>query len=147
MLKHILVPLDGSAFAAQALPLALQLAVRAKAELTLLWATAPSIDDYLREFPVEADLRRQMREQAVQAYARVAGGLPRDSVPLLTVVTLGDVSATIAREAADRQAGLIVMATHGYTGLQRWRLGSVADELLRRTTAPLLLLRGAAHPN
>jgi len=147
MLKRILVPLDGTPFASQALPLAIELATRAHAGLTLLWVTAPSIDDYIREFPSEANLRRHLREQAVQAYAQVASGLSSDPLPLTTAIALGEPSTTIAHEAALRHIGLIVMATHGYTGLQRWRLGSVADELLRRTSAPLLLVRGQPNVN
>jgi nucleotide-binding universal stress UspA family protein len=147
MLKYILVPLDGTPFASQALPLAIELAARAHAGLTLLWVAAPSIDDYMREFPSEANLRRHLREQAVHAYSQVASNVSIDSLPLTTVIALGEPSMTIAHEAALRQIGLIVMATHGYTGLQRWRMGSVADELLRCTTAPLLLVRGQPNPN
>jgi nucleotide-binding universal stress UspA family protein len=144
MLARILVPLDGSAFASQALPLAIELAARAQAELTLVWVAAPSIDAYMRGFPTEADLRRLLREQVVRAYAAVAGGIPKEPVPITTAVALGPTAETIAEEAGRRRAGLIVMATHGYTGLQRWRLGSVADVLLRLTPTPLLLVRGQA---
>ncbi len=143
-LGRILVPLDGSAFASQALPLAIELAARAQAELTLLWVVAPSIDEYMRDFPTEAELRRVLRKQVIRAYASVTSGIPQQPIPLTTVVTLGSTAETIAEEAGRRRTGLIVMATHGYTGLQRWRLGSVADALLRLTPTPLLLVRAQA---
>jgi nucleotide-binding universal stress UspA family protein len=142
ILSHILVPLDGSAFASQALPLAIELAVRTRAELTLLWVVAPSIDEYIRAFPAEADLRRTLQDQAVRAFASVTGGIPQQPLPITTAVTIGPTAETIAEEAGRRRAGLIVMATHGYIGLQRWRLGSVADALLHLTTIPLILVRG-----
>ena len=142
MLTRILVPLDGSAFASQALPLAIELARGAQAELTLVWVAAASIDAYMRGYPSEADLRRLLREQVLRAYAAVAGGIPKEPVPSTAAIVLGPTAETIAEEARRRRAGLIVMATHGYTGLQRWRLGSVADALLRLTPTPLLLVRG-----
>ena len=142
MLRHVLVPLDGSAFASQALPFAIELAARMQAKLTLLWVAAPSIDEYMRAFPAEADLRRTLHDQAVRAYASIAGEISKESALLTTAVTLGPTAETIAEEAERRHAGLIVMATHGYTGLQRWRLGSVADALLRLTPIPLILVRG-----
>jgi nucleotide-binding universal stress UspA family protein len=142
MLKHILVPLDGSDFASQALPLAIQIAARTHAEITLLWVAAPSLDVYMRDFPSQADLQRTLHNQAVRAYMWVAGGISMQPGPLTTAITLGPPAETIAEEAERRRAGLIVMATHGYTGLQRWRLGSVADALLRLTPTPLILVRG-----
>jgi nucleotide-binding universal stress UspA family protein len=142
MLRHILVPLDGSDFASQALPLAIQIAARTQAEITLLWVAAPSLDAYMRDFPSQADLQRTLHNQAVRAYMWVAGGISSQPGPLTTAITLGPTAETIAEEAERRRAGLIVMATHGYTGLRRWRLGSVADALLRLTPTPLILVRG-----
>jgi nucleotide-binding universal stress UspA family protein len=141
---RILVPLDGSAFANQALPYAIELATRLHAELTLLWVVAPSIEEYLGSFPAEADLRRLVHDQTINADGSIACGTSKEPVPLTTAVTLGPTAETIAEEAERRRAGLIVMATHGYTGLQRWRLGSVADTLLHLTPTPLLLVRGQA---
>jgi nucleotide-binding universal stress UspA family protein len=47
---------------------------------------------------------------------------------------------------AERTSGtMIVMATHGYSGLKRWALGSVADKILHATTTPLLLVRAQPH--
>jgi nucleotide-binding universal stress UspA family protein len=126
MLRHILVPLDGSAFASQALPLAIELAARTQAMLTLLWVAAPSIDEYMRDFPTEADLRRTLSAQAAEAYTALAGDIPKQPVPTTTAVVLGPTAETIAEEAERRHAGLIVMATHGYSGLQRWLLGSAS---------------------
>jgi nucleotide-binding universal stress UspA family protein len=143
-LVRILVPLDGSAFASQALVLAIELAARAQAELTLLWVAAPSIEEYMGSFPTAAELRQVLRDEAARAFAAVGYGLPREPVPLTTAISLGPTAETIAEEARRRRADLIVMATHGYTGLERWRLGSVADTLLHLTPTPLVLVRGQA---
>ena len=62
-----------------------------------------------------------------------------------TVVAVGPTAQTIAEEAEHRHADLIVMATHGYTGIERWQLGSIADQVLHATTTPLLLVRSQRH--
>jgi nucleotide-binding universal stress UspA family protein len=145
-IARVLVPLDGSAFAAQALPLAVEVAARAGAALTLVWVVASSIDTYMDAFPAASDPRQAFREQATRAYAASAGATPGAPAPIDTVLALGPTAEAIAEEARRLHADLIVMATHGYTGLRRWRLGSVADTLLRLTAAPLLLVRGRDGP-
>ena len=141
-LKRILVPLDGSALAQQALPLAIKLAIKlAPAQLFVLQVAAPSIDAYLRDYPVAADLGRALRDQVQQTFDMVAGDLDPQAIQLTTAIALGSPAQAIAEEVAQRQIDLLVMATHAYTGLRRWRLGSVAAELLDTTTIPLLLLR------
>jgi nucleotide-binding universal stress UspA family protein len=141
LLRRILVPLDGSALAQQALPLALELAVRAQAELLLLQVVAASMDEFLRTVPVADDVRGALYDQALQAFGALGSELPQQQVQLATAVALGPTAQAIALEASRRNVDLIVMATHGYSGLQRWRLGSVADSLLQTSTTPLLLVR------
>jgi nucleotide-binding universal stress UspA family protein len=68
-----LVLLDGSALARLALPLALELAALAHAELIVLQAVAPSIDAKLRDYPARADPRRALHDQAQQAFDGFAG--------------------------------------------------------------------------
>jgi nucleotide-binding universal stress UspA family protein len=141
-LKRILVPLDGSALARRALPLAIELAALAHAELILLQVVAPSLDAYLRDFPVAADLRGAIHDQVQTAFDGAASAVERQSMRLTTAIALGSPAEAVAEEASRRQIDLIVMATHGYTGLQRWRLGSVADAVLHLTPTPLILVRG-----
>jgi nucleotide-binding universal stress UspA family protein len=142
-LARILVPLDSSALARLALPIAIELAAHAQAELILLWVVAPSIEAYLRAFPAEADAHRALHDQAAEALATFPNRMPAPTVRMTTAVGIGSPAQAIAEEAARRHADLIVMATHGYTGLQRWRLGSVANTVLHATPTPLLLVRGA----
>jgi nucleotide-binding universal stress UspA family protein len=58
-----------------------------------------------------------------------------------TQVVQGHAAEVLVDEAARRGVDLIVMATHGYSGLKRWALGSVADKVLQATITPLLLVR------
>jgi nucleotide-binding universal stress UspA family protein len=140
-LRRILVPLDGSDLSQQALPLAISLAARAQAELILLWIVAPSIDAYLRAFPTESDARQALHHHMVDALAASANTLSAQEVQVTTSVGIGMPAQAIAEEAEWRRVDLIVMASHGYVGLQRWRRGSVADGVLHATTTPLLLVR------
>jgi nucleotide-binding universal stress UspA family protein len=143
-IKRILVPLDGSELARQALPIAIELAICARAELVLLYVAARSIEDYLHTFPVATDLQQLLQEQVDRAVCEL-DDKPGQSVQVSTVVAVGPTAQTIADEAEHRHADLIVMATHGYTGIERWQLGSIADQVLHTTTTPLLLVRAQRH--
>jgi nucleotide-binding universal stress UspA family protein len=105
---------------------------------------APSIEEFMRVFPADADARGMLHDQLTEALAASDGDLPIPAVRITTVVGIGTPAQGIAEEAARRRVDLIMMATHGYIGLQRWRLGSVADALLHTTTTPLLLVRSQA---
>jgi len=146
-IKRIMVPLDGSALARQALPLAADLARSARAELLLLQAVAPVIEDYAGFSPREGlmmqygEVLAALRHQAASDLDALADELRRHDVTVTTHMVNGHAAEVIVDEAAQRGVDLIVMATHGYTGLRRWTLGSVADKVLRATTTPLILVR------
>lgn len=139
MVRTILVPLDGSPLAERALPYAEAIARHAHMTLLLVrMLTLPSSATALIGPPGTclAEAEAYLDEQA----DRLAGrGLTAD-----TRVIYGDAAAGIIQETASRGAELIVMATHGRTGLGRLVFGSVAEEVLRQTTAPLLLVRAWA---
>jgi nucleotide-binding universal stress UspA family protein len=56
----------------------------------------------------------------------------------------GHTAEAIIDEAARQSVNLVVIATHGYSGLKRWALGSVTDKVLHAATTPLLLVRASA---
>src|SRR5262249_5848252 len=61
-----------------------------------------------------------------------------------TMVKNGPAAEVIVDEAEQCEADLIVMATHGYSGIKRWALGSVAHKVLHGVTTPILLVRAQA---
>jgi nucleotide-binding universal stress UspA family protein len=132
MPSTILVPLDGSVLAEQALSLAGQLGGAAAAGLVLVRVSA---DEHHQD---DADVRNYLR------YA--AGRLNYSGVPVETVVAYGDAPTEILRVARQHAAELIVISTHGHSGPGRWLYGSVADEVLRRAEIPVVLLPPAAAP-
>lgn len=148
--KRILVPLDGSDQARQALPLAIELATATRAELILLEAIAPTIETAASFRPLGGPIPRYgeilelLRSQATNDLETLAAQLRDEGLRVKTVVMHGPAAEVIVDEAALREADLIVMATHGYSGLKRLALGSVAERVLHTATMPLVLVRAHA---
>lgn len=95
------------------------------------------------DVPLYSDSRReQLRSDAQTQLQRLAGGLP---LPCEAVVVEGNVADEIARLAEDRGAGLVIVATHGASGVKRLVLGSVTERLIRIAPCPLLVLSAAAQ--
>lgn len=146
--KRIMVPLDGSTLARQALPCAIELATCAHAELLLLRAIPPLVlENYSfgplggQPMPLYTDeARTEMHNQALQEMDAVAGELRHYDLPIISHVVNGYPAEVIVDEAEQHHIDLIVMATHGYSGIQRWALGSVADKVLHATKTPLVLI-------
>jgi nucleotide-binding universal stress UspA family protein len=145
-ISRIMVPLDGSALARQALPLATELARSAHAELLLLQAITPAIADYPsvpardERIPQLGRARAALRHQAASTLDALAAELRTHGVDTRTRVVNGHAAEVLEDQAAHCDVDLIVMATHGYGGLRRWALGSVADTVLHTTTTPLVLV-------
>jgi nucleotide-binding universal stress UspA family protein len=142
-LNRILIPLDGSTLAESALTPAMELAGPAGATLLLVRAAeahvVPAAD------PVEAQVK-VVRE--AEAYLEsVAERLRRQGAHAVEPsVWYGPAPASIVDAARLRAADLIVMTTHGRSGLGRLIVGSVAESVLRGTTTPILLLRAPGAP-
>lgn len=143
-IKRILIPLDGSEFARQALPLAIELAARGGAELIVLQVAARSIEEYLQAVPAATDARQLLYDQIELAFGALASEMRQQPVHVSITIAVGPVAQAIVDDAAQYHADLIVMATHGYTGIKRWKLGSVADKVLHATTTPVLLVRASS---
>jgi nucleotide-binding universal stress UspA family protein len=149
-IKRILVPLDGSAFAEQVLPLATELATCANAQLILLEAIAPTIETLAGFRPVGRPIARYgetmelLHWHAQQNLGALAEQLRMRGLRVKTTIVNGHAAEVIVDEATRRGVDLIVMATHGYSGLKRWALGSVAQKVLHTATMPLVLVRAQA---
>ena len=139
-LRKILVPLDGSALAEMAIPTAVQLAKEQGATVTLVRAAAES---WIHgEELVHAQIK--VVHEAEGYLADVAGRLRAAGYDAVeTSVYYGTPATSIIDAAKWRHADLIVMTSHGRSGLGRLMLGSVAESVLRGTTTPILLLRAA----
>ncbi|MFB3777270.1 MAG: universal stress protein [Bryobacteraceae bacterium] len=144
-LSNILCPVDFSDLSARALRYAAMLARLSGARLTVVYAHSFSAPSYFTTGKLE-DLERQFRESLHEAEAELqrfaqkeTGGLPVDA----RIVEAHPVDA-IKKTAAEIDADLIVMGTHGRSGLNRLMLGSVAEGVLRESLVPVLTVRGEA---
>lgn len=145
MYRSILVPLDGSTFAEHALPLAVNIARRAKAALELVYVHAPMAVVSPESFPVLDDVFLRELKTKERAYLdgvtqRLAG---LSGVTVNQTVLEGPIAATIHKHAFDKGISLVVMTTHARSAVGRLWLGSVADALVRELPMPLLLVRPA----
>jgi nucleotide-binding universal stress UspA family protein len=150
MFRSLLVPLDRSEFAEEALPLALSIARRAHAGLELvkvhsLYALEDSHASRLR-FEPELDAAYRKEEQLyLDAIAKRL--MATSTLAVTTKVLSGSavqpvtVADSILDHARTSKNDLIVIATHGRGTLGRLGIGSVADELVRRARVPVLLVR------
>jgi nucleotide-binding universal stress UspA family protein len=142
-MKKILIPLDGSALAEGAIAKAVELAGDGSATLVLLRAveahTLPGVDPA----DAQAHVVREAEDYLAGLAARLkSGGVSRTE----TSVWYGPAALAIVEAARYRKADLIVMSTHGRSGLGRLILGSVAESVLRGTITPILLLRAPEAP-
>jgi nucleotide-binding universal stress UspA family protein len=144
--RRLLVPLDGSALAYQALPFAIELARRCHAEIMLLQAIPPTIGTY-PYVVLPAGVREMLHMQAVRELREVADDLQQRGLTATPLVTGGEPAEVIVETAAQRHVDLIVMATHGYSGIRRWALGSVADKVMHAARTPLVMIRAKANPD
>jgi nucleotide-binding universal stress UspA family protein len=144
MYRSVLVPLDGSAFAEHALPLALSIARRAGATLHLvqvhvLYPLQEPACGWLPFNPtLDVEVKEQERAYLAGVVKRLAAG---SAVPVTSTLTDGLIVDGILEQVRAQKADLIVMTTHGQGPLTRLWLGSTADALIRLAPSPVLLAR------
>lgn len=141
MFRRLLVPLDGSPFAASVVPLALDLARRADGEVRFVVVTPPPpVSDgtvTVLNPSLAPSMRTENRRYLDDLLAREASKGVKMSSELLD----GPVVDTLADAIRAHNSDLVVLATHGRGGFSRFWLGSTATGLIRQSPAPLLLLR------
>jgi nucleotide-binding universal stress UspA family protein len=141
--NSILVPLDGSEAAEQAVPVAVDLARRSGGTLRLVHVHIPITADpiHVEGLPVIDEHLHSQRRAHEQAYLDGARERLAQGVAGSAALLDGPVAATVAADAKASGARLIAMTSHGRGGLERAWLGSVADELVHISPVPLLLVR------
>lgn len=145
MLRKILVPLDGSLRAEQALTYGFALAEKFEAELNLIQVLVPQVVtasyysltslNYHEDFPPT----REKADAYLQALKERYGDSP---VAICTyVLDCQPIAEAVRTWANDEAVDLIVMTTHGRSGLGRWIYGSVANAVLQHSPCPVFLVR------
>jgi nucleotide-binding universal stress UspA family protein len=143
MYRAILVPLDGSAFGEQALPLALSIARRAGATVRLAHVHGAERSPFVDRLGLPGDAADEQARAAERAYLdRHAQCIASSQdIPIDVALLDGPVAAALGDHARAAGVDLIVMSTHGRGALGRVWLGSVAAALVRQAPVPILLVR------
>jgi nucleotide-binding universal stress UspA family protein len=146
MYSKILVPVDGSEASTQGLQEAIKIAKQLGSHIRLLHTVAEFVFDSTHKDPAYVtDLIASMRDCGTAILAEseklvTSQHIAHDTLLLESIG--GSAADSIAQQAKEWQADLIVMGTHGRRGLRRLALGSDAEQVLRAATVPVLLVRG-----
>jgi nucleotide-binding universal stress UspA family protein len=147
VLGRILVPLDFSEHAAKALRFAAALARQFNATLVLVHIIEPLV--YPADFgytPLPANaLEQDFEREATERLAALAGEQRSAGLRVEHFVRVGKPYHEIAVAAAEQRADLVVLTTHGYTGLTHVLLGSTAERVIRHAPCPVLVVRAPAQ--
>jgi len=135
MYKKILVPLDGSELAETALPYAIELAGRLGSEIGLIHVCASNESKDYHSHALYMD--------------KIAGDVKKATKGKVSGVKTAHLTGHHAEQIVDHaereDTGLIVMVSHGSSGVRRWVLGSVADKVVRATDRPVILIRASGY--
>ena len=144
MFQRILVPLDGSFRAEQALPVAARIARATGGSLFLVQVVHPPIDysGGLAPVPLMSEQVIESEMAGAAEYLKaVAASLMLAGIETRTEVSWGIPAQCLIAAAEDQGIDLVVLCSHGRTGFTRWALGSVAHTLVHQSTVPVLVLR------
>ena len=139
--RHILVPLDGSRLAATALPYALTLARASAARISLLAVVASPPEHAGLPSATAQESDERLVTESTAYLESVAVAMRADGATVTTVVRHGNPAEEVLIASEDEGCSLIVISTHGRTGLERIRRGSVAQHVLRHAIIPTLVVR------
>jgi len=146
-LARILVPMDFSATASKALAYALAFARQFHARVILLHVVEPAVypENFMTLPPGFEVVNRDLVKVAKERLAKLREeGIGAD-VDCDLVVRLGRAYAEVTDAARELEADLIVLTTHGYTGLKHVLMGSTAERVVRYAPCPVLVVREREH--
>jgi nucleotide-binding universal stress UspA family protein len=135
MYQTIMVPLDGSPLAERALPFAKTLATASHGRILLFRAVTLPTFGLTDPAIYQARAMYEAESYLADIAQRIA-----PAPPIETIVVTGDAAPMIFEEIREHAVDLVVMSTHGRSGVGRWIYGSVADEIMRQANVPVLLV-------
>lgn len=146
MIKRILVPVDFSAASLRALDYAIEVGRRFKPEFMVLYVLEPIY------YPAPADLYGagynmgtvyQELERAGRTHlSHIVAAFQKKRLPVRALLRVGTAYDVIVETAKKLKADVIIMSTHGRTGLSHALMGSVAEKVVRSAACPVLTVRG-----
>lgn len=139
--RRLLVPVDGSDASLQAVPKAASFAKLFGAKVDVLCVDDPPPPRLGVKLPRWSRKAPTPGAKAVAAVEKAARRFREYGIEARALTDVGDPGVRILETADARRADLIVMATHGRSGVSRWALGSVTERILRHGTLPMLVIR------
>lgn len=147
MYQKILVPMDGSENSECVIEHVKTIAAGCRAADVILLRVIEPFPAYFMDYKMNDNIIRQAQDsakaEAVASLNKVAGQMKKAGLSVTVDVAEGNPAATILDYAAKNSIDLIIMATHGRTGVARFALGSVADKVVRASTAPVMVVAPA----
>jgi nucleotide-binding universal stress UspA family protein len=148
MIQKIIVPIDFSEDSERAARYAATLARRLDASLHLIHVlvempVSPGpLEYYTGESP---EVREERYQRALSTITELAGSIAADPTRCTTEVRSGRTAESIANAVVDYGADLVIMSTHGRTGLSHLLMGSVAERVIQTARCPVLAIRGCGR--
>lgn len=144
-IRSILLPTDFSGCANYALTYAASLARQFKASIICVHVIEPVVPTVgytgiTEPLPV-TDISDQLEESASRELPKIAESDECAGLEIEEVIVHGDAAAEIVRVAKEREVDLIVIASHGRTGLGRILFGSTAEDVVRHASCPVLVVK------
>jgi nucleotide-binding universal stress UspA family protein len=142
MYKKILVPLDGSPFAECVLEHIKNMAVGKQiSEVVLVFVVEP-INQGVYDMPENtlADIQKQSESASEDYLKKTASKLAAEGIPAVWTILHGGIAEAILEYAGKNKIDLVIMSTHGLSGVSRWAMGSVAYRVARQVTVPIMLV-------
>ena len=142
--KKIVVPIDGSGWSERAIPHAVDIAHSNNSELILLHVFKPPAHEFVGEISLahQEDQLLQLREEAKQYLMAVRNKIRSEKVTVRVQFIEGTgVAGIICDYINSENVDLVVMSSHGRTGISRLIFGSVANQVMEAVHIPVLIIR------
>ena len=138
MYKKILVPLDGSELAEVSLPYAEEFSAEFGSEIILLYLSRTENNPYYNVRKIYMEKTVKATEDEVKKLSKKTDA---DAIKVSSAMLTGNVAEEIVKYADQEDVSLILMATHGQSGMKQWAMGSIATKVMSATKRPVILIR------
>lgn len=142
--KKIVVPVDGSGWSERAIPHAVDIARTNESEIILLHVFKPPAQEYIDSISLagQEDQLQGLREERKQQLMALRNQVRSEKINVRVQFIEGTgVAGIVCDFINDEEADLVVMTSHGRTGVSRWLFGSVAQKVMQGIDVPVLIVR------
>lgn len=142
--KKIVVPIDGSGWSERAIPHAVDIARNNHSELILLHVFKPPAQEYIDSISLagQDEQLQQLREEMKQKLMALRSQMRSEKIDVRVQFIEGSGVASIICDYINEEGvDLVVMTSHGRTGVSRWLFGSVAQKVMQGIQVPVMIVR------